>query len=507
MPEVDDTSEIPTAPIARGPAISYSSPFTQPLEAPAAPAAAPEPALPPRAGRGGGRLVLAAVAFVLLVMAASALGAVIAHEFWTTTGTPSALPGGGASSAGGAGAASGGVGGSGTFGGTGTGSGPAGNANGSGGFSIGSGGISIGSGNVSIGPNGISIGNSGGAASGTGGPANTGAIAAKVDPALVDINVGYSYQGGAGAGTGIVVSPGGEVITNNHVIDGATSITATDVGNGRTYTATVVGYDPTHDVAVLQLQGAAGLATARLGDSSTLAVGNPVVGVGNAGGAGGAPAAAGGSITALNQSITAGDALAGRSEQLSGLVQTNADIQAGDSGGPLIDSKGRVIGMDTAGSPGFGIGFGFQSSSGQAFAIPINQAAKTAAQIVAGHGSATVHVGPSAFLGVQLASPGLQGLGGLGAALGGLSGLIPGGSSPSTGVDVGGVVSGEPAAKAGLGAGDVITSLDGQPVGSAAGLARLLLGHHPGDKISLGWTDTAGRAQSASIQLASGPPA
>jgi S1-C subfamily serine protease len=107
---------------------------------------------------------------------------------------------------------------------------------------------------------------------------------------------------------------------------------------------------------------------------------------------------------------------------------------------------------------------------------------------------------------VQLASPGLQGLGGLGAALGGLSGLIPGGSSPATGVGVGGVVSGEPAAKAGLGAGDVITSLDGQPVGSAAGLARLLLGHHPGDTVSLGWTDTAGHAQSASVQLASGPP-
>jgi S1-C subfamily serine protease len=118
-----------------------------------------------------------------------------------------------------------------------------------------------------------------------------------------------------------------------------------------------------------------------------------------------------------------------------------------------------------------------------------------------------VHVGPSAFLGVQLASPGLQGLGGLGAALGALAGLLPGGSPSVAGVAVGGVVSGDPAAKAGLGPGDVITSLDGQPVGSATDLTRLLLGRHPGDTIRLGWTDTAGRAQTTSVQLASGPPA
>jgi S1-C subfamily serine protease len=504
MPEDDPTAENPTAPIARGPSISYSSPFTRPAEATAAPPADHDPATPAPSGRARGRLVLAGVSFLLLVIAASALGAVIAHEFWTTNGTPAASPGSGASAAGGAGGASGAAGGSGTFGGTGTGAGagsrPSGGANGSGGFSIGSG-------NISIGPGGISIGNSGAARSGSGGLANPEAIAARVDAALVDINVGYSYQGGAGAGTGIVVSPSGQVLTNNHVIDGATSITATDVGNGRTYPATVVGYDPSHDVAVLQLQGAAGLATAKLGDSSALSVGDPVVGVGNAGGAGGAPAAAGGAITALDRSITA-DELAGRSEQLSGLIQTNAAIQAGDSGGPLLDSRGRVVGIDTAGSPGVGIGFGLPISSGQAFAIPIDQAATTAAQIVAGHASATVHVGPSAFLGVQLTSPGLQGLGGLGAALGAaLGGLLPAGSSPAAGVDVGGVVSGEPAAKAGVGAGDVITSLDGHPVGSAAELARLLLGHHPGDTVRLGWKDTSGRAQISSIELASGPPA
>ena len=79
------------------------------------------------------------------------------------------------------------------------------------------------------------------------------------------------------------------MLTNNHVIDGATRITATDIGNGRTYEAKVVGYDPSHDLAVIQLQGASGLTTATLGDSSKLSVGDKVLGLGNAGGAGGAP--------------------------------------------------------------------------------------------------------------------------------------------------------------------------------------------------------------------------
>src|SRR5262249_60192418 len=122
---------------------------------------------------------------------------------------------------------------------------------------------------------------------------------------LGDVNRRFATQAGAGAGTGIGVSWNGEVLTNNHVIDGATRITATDVGNGRTYEATVVGYAPSHDIAVLQLKGASGLTTATLGASSKLSVGDPVVGVGNAGGVGGTPTYAGGQITAPNQSITA----------------------------------------------------------------------------------------------------------------------------------------------------------------------------------------------------------
>jgi S1-C subfamily serine protease len=426
----------------------------------------------------------------VLVLAASAAGATIAHEFWAKPGSASALSDLGVPSGGSRPGGSGSLGGSGSSGGLGgsgssTPGGLPGTSNGSGGFSIGG---------ITIGPGGISIGGSGGNG-GSGGPSNSAAIAAKVAPALVDVNSIFGNQAGAGAGTGIVLSSNGQVLTNNHVVDGATRITATDVGNGRTYEATVVGYDPSHDIAVLQLQGAAGLSTAKLGDSSKLSVGDPVLGIGNAGGVGGTPSSAGGRITALDQTITAGDELGGRTERLSGLIQTNADIQAGDSGGPLLDGQGRVIGMITAGDSGFGFGFGSRSASGQAFAIPIGQAAKTASQIVAGHASDTVHIGATAFLGVQVASPAFQGLGG------------SGGAATGSGVSISGVVSGQPAQKAGLGAGDVITSLDGHQVDTADDLARVMLGHHPGDTVEVGWTDASGQSQTSSLQLAMGPPA
>ena len=459
----------------KGPRYVYTSPFASPPEPESARSTGPQPENPagaPRPRRA--KLLLGGVALVVLVLFASAAGATIAHEFWTRSVTASPAPRAVAP----AGPSLGG-----------SGSGAAGGSGGSGSISIGG---------ISIGPNGISIGNSGGS-SGSGGPANAAAIARKVGPALVDVNVMFENQSGAGAGTGIVVSSDGEVLTNNHVIDGATRITATDIGNGRTYDTVVVGYDQSHDIAVLQLKGASGLATAALGKSSKLSVGDPVVGIGNAGGMGGTPSYAGGRITALNQSITAGDALGGRTERLSGLIQTNADIEAGDSGGPLVDGDGRVLGMITAGSSGFGFGLGRGSSSGEAYAIPIDQVSATAAQIVAGHASATVHIGPTAFLGVQVTSPAFQALGGLG--------LPQGGAASRSGAVVGGIVSGRPAEKAGLAAGDVITSIDGKRVDTAAALGKLMLDHHPGDKVELGWTTTAGESRTASVQLASGPPA
>jgi S1-C subfamily serine protease len=451
----------------RGPRYVYASPFARAPDPEPAQSTGPQPETPAaaQARPRRARLLLGGAGLLVLVMLASAAGATVAHEFWTRSVTASPPPSGAVTP--------GGSGGSG-----------------------GSGGISIGG--ISIGPNGISIGNSG-SSSGSGGPANAAAIARKVGPALVDVNSTFSYQSGTGAGTGIVVSSNGEVLTNNHVVDGASRITATDVGNGKTYDATVVGYDPSHDIAVLRLKGASGLATATLGNTSKPSVGDPVVGIGNAGGVGGTPTPVGGKVTALNQSIIAGDALGGRTERLSGLIQTNADIQAGDSGGPLVDGQGRVVGMITAGSSGFGARFGFGSGSGEAYAIPIDQVSTTAAQIVAGHASAEVHIGPTAFLGVQIASPTFGGLGGFGR---------PQGSTPTaSGAAVGGVVNGEPAEKAGLAAGDVITSLDGNRVDTAADLGKLMLAHHPGDRVELGWTTSSGQSRTASVQLATGPPA
>ncbi len=278
------------------------------------------------------------------------------------------------------------------------------------------------------------------------------------------------------------------MITNNHVIDGATQITATDVGNGQTYTADVIGYDPTHDLAVLQLQGASGLATAKLGDSSKLHEGDPVVGIGNAGGGGGSPSSAGGAITGLGRSVTAADDAAGTTEQLTGLIETNAGIQPGDSGGPLVDASGRVIGIDTAGSGGFT----FNGETGSGFAIPINEAVAVGKEIVAGQGSSTIHVGATAFLGIKLGQSG--------------TGLVPG-SSTAPGVSVGEVLSGEPAETAGLETGDVITSIDGQPTGSQPALSAIMFGHHPGDSVQLGFLDTGGQSHSTSVKLGSGPPA
>jgi S1-C subfamily serine protease len=341
-------------------------------------------------------------------------------------------------------------------------------------------------------------GSTGSSAEGTGGPSNVAAIAAKVDPALVDVNSTFSYQSGKGAGTGIVLTSSGEVITNNHVIDGATTISVTDVGNGKTYSAKVVGYDPSHDIAVLQLQGASGLQTATLGDSSKAAVGDPVVALGNAGGAGGTPTSAGGAITALNQSITASDEIGGTTEQLAGMIQVNADIQPGDSGGSLVNSDGQVIGIDTAASEGFS----FSSSGSQADAIPIDQAISIAKQIESGQGASPVHIGATAMLGVLVQpSSGSQ------YTPGGHYGNGGGGGTSSTGATISSVISGDPAQQAGLAAGDVITSIDGQSVGSASALSNLVISHHPGDKIQVGWTDTSGQSHTGTVNLGSGPPA
>ena len=185
---------------------------------------------------------------------------------------------------------------------------------------------------------------------------STAQIANRIDPGLVDVTSTLGYQQATAKGTGIVLTAGGEILTNNHVINGATSVSVTDIGNGKTYKATVVGYDDSKDVAVLQLTGASGLTVATLGDSSTVGVGNSVVALGNAEGLGGTPSVATGLVTALDQSITASDESSGTSEQLTGLIETNAGIEPGDSGGPLVNTHGQVVGMDTAASTNYTFG-------------------------------------------------------------------------------------------------------------------------------------------------------
>jgi len=264
----------------------------------------------------------------------------------------------------------------------------------------------------------------------------------------------------------------------------------------------VVGYDRTGDVAVVQLVGASGLQTVST-SSSSAAVGEAVVGVGNAGGTGGTPSAAGGSVTALDQSITASDDNGGNAENLTGLIEINASIEPGDSGGSLVDTSAQVIGMDTAASTGSG----YQVTSSQGYAIPIATALDLAKQIEAGNASSTIHIGATGFLGVSVedSSASSSNSSGFGGGFGGGSGNGTG--TTTSGAVVEGTLSGSPSANAGLVQGDVITGLDGKTISSSNDLTNDLGAYHPGDTVTLTWTDASGQTRTASIKLTSGPPA
>jgi S1-C subfamily serine protease len=317
-------------------------------------------------------------------------------------------------------------------------------------------------------------------------PLDSAAVAARVDPGLVDINAVIDYGQAEVAGTGMVLTPNGEVLTNNHVVEGASTINVTDVGNGQAYQATVVGYSVTSDVAVLQLVGASGLQTVTTADAAP-SVGDQVAGIGNAGGVGGTPSYAGGTVIATGQTITAADELTGSQEQLTGMVETDADIQPGDSGGPLVNGSGQVLGMDTAGSQYVQI---TSQSQGVGFAIPISTATAVVSEILSGSSSDSVHVGPTAFLGILV-----DGSGG------------SFGTGSGTGVAIAAVISGLPAADAGLAPGDVITSVGGYAVTTQPGLEQLMMtAFWPGEVVTVQYTDSAGQPQSVTLALASGPP-
>jgi len=304
------------------------------------------------------------------------------------------------------------------------------------------------------------------------------ASAAVIDAAIVNIN--GVVPGGFIAGTGMVLTPGGIVLTNNHVVADTTSLTAQLAGRGPVYRATVIGVDPTQDVAVIQLEGAQGLPATPFDLSGSLDIGDPVTGLGNALGRDGAPVPATGTVTSLDETIFVEDEDATIMETLDGVVCFNAPIQPGDSGGPLLNASGRVIGMDTAGSLNTATGAGATWGC----AIPITRAMSIAEEIEGGTPSPYIESGHRGILGVAVAT-----------------------RSGITGCVLTTITPGDAAAAAGMTVGDVITAVGGVAVTSTADFNVVMQDRRPGDSVTVMWRDVAGRVHSAVAVLSAGPPA
>ncbi|MFB4309132.1 S1C family serine protease [Actinomadura sp. GTD37] len=302
-------------------------------------------------------------------------------------------------------------------------------------------------------------------------------------PGVVNIETEQELSGTRAAGTGIVLTAAGLVLTNNHVIKGATAIKGTDTDNRRTYPAEVVGYDHAGDIAVIRLTGATGLKTAAFASASRVDVGDVVTAVGNAGGKGGSPAVVTGKITALEQAVTARDDSSGTSERLTGLIETNAPIKPGDSGGPLLDTRGKVIGINTAASAGLTTKGAEPKKDHRGYAIPSDRALETARRIQRGEASSTVHIGRTAMLGVKVRSNGR-----------------------SPGALVAEVVPGTPAEAAGIPVGAAIVAFADGVVDSPTALTSMMLAHHPGDAVRIEWTTRQGARLATTLRLGEGPP-
>jgi S1-C subfamily serine protease len=376
-------------------------------------------------------------------------------------------------------------------------------------LSLGSGYGSAGSGSSAYGssPYGSGIDTNGYGAYGYGGYAygsspttitTTGAVPATAaqTAGVVTILTTLGYQSAQAAGTGIILNSDGLILTNNHVVEGSTSIQVTDELTGQTYTATVVGTDATHDVALLQLQGASGLTPASLETTDPATAGDAVTAIGNAQGTGDLVAASG-TVTATGQSVTTQSEASIAGETLENMIQVDADIVSGDSGGPLVDTEGDVVGIDTAATSG--------SADITGFAIPIQTALDIVAQIQQGVETDTIEIGYPGFLGVEVAST---------ATSGSASGAIRGATSGAGGTadtDVGariaGVIEGTPAAVAGLAAGDTVTTVNGAPVASGDALSAVLGSMEPGEAVALTWTTASGSTASATVTLVEGPAA
>jgi S1-C subfamily serine protease len=297
-------------------------------------------------------------------------------------------------------------------------------------------------------------------------------VAAKVDAALVDVT--STLAGGSVAkGTGMVIGSDGIVLTNNHVVDGATKISVRLVTSGRTYAATLVGYSATSDVAVLRLSNASGLATITAADATSANAGESVVVIGNAGGVDGTPAAVDAVVTATGQTITASEDSGSGAETLHGLVQVSGDIREGDSGGAVANASGQVVAMTTAASTeSF-------SATTTGYAIPIQTALTVANQIISGVDNGTVHQGEHGVLGVEV-------------------------EDASNGAGVAAVEASSAAARAGLAANDVITAINGNAIAGGNDLETVLRTTHVGDRIDITWIDSNGATHTASTTLSAG---
>ncbi len=300
-----------------------------------------------------------------------------------------------------------------------------------------------------------------------------------LDPTAGVVLISTALTGGQGAGSGMVLTADGQVLTNYHVVEGSTEVEVTDPSTGRTYAATVVGHDASADVALLQLADASGLHTITP-DDDTVQVGDTVTAIGNASG-GGKLVLSPGEVSALEQDVTVGKDNGG-SEDLIGVIETTAGAVPGDSGGAMVDAEGEVVGMTTAGEQramrGRG-GYPTEAVTTASYAVPIEDAMAVVERIRAGQETDTTRVGARAYLGVSV--------------LGSRSLLV------------GSVVADGPAAAAGVTEGSVITGLDGRAVATHADLSAALAGLDPDQRVELAWTDASGVRHAETVTLGSNP--
>lgn len=309
------------------------------------------------------------------------------------------------------------------------------------------------------------------------------AVVSAVEPGMVQITTTVNYQGVIGNGTGLILTPDGQILTNHHVVQGANSIKVLSIATGQTFDADVVGYDRDNDIALLQLRGASGLPTAPLGDSASVTIGDPVLTIGNANGTGAPLTHEAGAVTQLGRSIDAHDELTGSSHVLGDLIESSTNLRSGDSGGALVNSAGQVVGLNAAATLNFKMGR--STPGGEGFAIPINKALGIVDQIRSGAPSPSVHIGPSAILGIGINA--------------GPSGNGPGGLPVRT------ILRGGPADQAGMAPGDIITAIDGTPIDSANALTAVLDQRSPGNVIEVTWLDRTDQTRQAKVTLGSGP--